>query len=69
MPVVQGKQLMPDIIRFESLENKLIILRDTLILIDKDVAELFGVDSIVMIDCFMGNKYGVIKNTITNKDI
>ena len=36
---------MPDIIRFESLENKLIILRDTLILIDKDVAELFGVET------------------------
>ena len=36
---------MPDIIKFETLENKLIILRDTLILIDKDVAELFGVET------------------------
>ena len=33
------------IIKFETLENKLILLRDTLVLLDKDIAELFGVET------------------------
>ena len=33
------------ITKFETLENKLIVLRDTLILVDKDVAYLFGVET------------------------
>ncbi len=31
--------------KFETLENKLIILRNTFVLIDKDLAELFGVET------------------------
>ena len=30
---------------FETLENKLINLNDTLVLIDRDLAELFGVET------------------------
>ncbi len=33
------------ITRFETLENKLIKLRNTLVLVDKDLAELFGVET------------------------
>ena len=33
------------ITKFETLEKKLITLRDTLVLLDKDVAELFGVET------------------------
>ena len=33
-----------EITRFETLENKLIKIRDTLVLLDKDVAELFEVE-------------------------
>ncbi len=33
------------VIKFETLESKLIEVRDTLVLIDKDVAELFGVET------------------------
>ncbi len=32
------------IIRFETLENKLLKLRDTLVLLDKDVAELYDIE-------------------------
>jgi hypothetical protein len=33
------------ITKFETLENKLLMLRDTLVLIDKDIAELFAVET------------------------
>ena len=33
------------VIRFETLESKLIKLRNTLVLVDKDVAELFGIET------------------------
>ena len=33
------------ITKFETLESKLIQIRDTLVLVDKDVAELFGVET------------------------
>lgn len=33
------------LIKFETLESKLIHLRDTLVLVDKDLAELFGVET------------------------
>lgn len=36
---------MPNIVKFESLENKLIQYKDQLVLIDSDVAELYGVDT------------------------
>jgi len=36
---------MSSITRFESLESRLITLRGTLVLIDRDVAELFGVET------------------------
>jgi len=36
---------MSDIIRFETLENKLLRVRDALVLVDKDLAELFGVET------------------------
>ena len=36
---------MSDIIKFESLENKLLRVRDILVLVDKDLAELFGVET------------------------
>ena len=42
---VQGEQLMSDIISFESLEGRFLQLRDTSVLIDRDVAELFGVET------------------------
>lgn len=34
-----------NITKFETLENKLITLRDTLVLLDKDVAQLYGVET------------------------
>lgn len=33
------------ITKFETLENRLIVLRDTLVLVDKDVADLFGMET------------------------
>jgi len=36
---------MSDIIKFETLENKLLKLKGSLVLIDRDVAELFGVET------------------------
>ena len=33
------------ITKFETLDNKLIMFRDTLILVDKDVADLFGIET------------------------
>ncbi len=35
---------MPDIIKFETLESKLIGLNDTLVLLDKDVADLYKIE-------------------------
>lgn len=34
-----------EVTKFKTFENKLIQLRDTLVLVDKDVAELFGVET------------------------
>ena len=35
---------MSDIIKFESLESKLIRYKDEFVLVDSDVAELYGVE-------------------------
>ncbi len=42
--VMESYSIM-QIIKFETLESKLIALRDTLVLIDKDVAEIYGVET------------------------
>ncbi len=34
-----------EITKFEALEDQLIMLRDTVVLVDKDIAELFGVET------------------------
>ena len=42
---MKRKDYNMQITKFETLESKLIHLRDTLVLVDKDVAELFGVET------------------------
>ncbi len=34
-----------EMIRFETLENKLLTIRDTFVLLDSDVAKLYGVQT------------------------
>ena len=45
MPKLKISDQNMQVTKFETLENKLIELRETLVLVDRDVAELFGVET------------------------